>query len=187
MQDYKLHIVVTICATLLPVLSPFISMLFQVLLTSGYYPSQFKEAVVCPLLKKQRLDAGDMKSYRPGSNLPFLFELLKGVVETRLQSFLDSSGLMPSTQSAYRQFHSTEMAMTCVYNDLLKAADGGQVSALCLLDLLVDFDTVDHELLTLRLECQFSRRAFSVAGPTTWNTLPDNHRDAALPPHTFRV
>ena len=33
----------------------------------------------------------------------------------------------------------------------------------------------------------FGRRAFSVAGPMAWNTLPDDLRDPALPPHTFRV
>ena len=45
--------------------------------------------------------------------------------------------------------------MVKVYNDLLLAADGGQMSALCLLDLTAAFDTVDHELLLLRLERQF--------------------------------
>jgi len=47
---------------------------------------------------------------------------------------------------------------TRVYNDMLVAADGGQVSALCLLDLSAAFDTVDHDLLTLRLERQFGLR-----------------------------
>jgi len=36
--------------------------------------------------------------------------------------------------------------------DLLFAADEGQVSALCLLVLTAAFDTVDHDLLMLRLE-----------------------------------
>ena len=36
--------------------------------------------------------------------------------------FLDRNGLMPSTQSAYRKFHSTETAVTKIYNDLLLAA-----------------------------------------------------------------
>jgi len=64
---------------------------------------------------------------------------------------------MPATQSAYRhirQCHSTETAVTAVYNDLLLAADSVQVSALSLLDLRAYFNTVDHDLLLLRLERQ---------------------------------
>ena len=66
--------------------------------------------------------------------------------------------MLPLTQSAYRRFHSTETAVTTVYNDLLLAADSGQVSALCLLDLTAAFDTVDHDLLLLRLEHKFGLR-----------------------------
>ena len=65
---------------------------------------------------------------------------------------------MPPRQSAYRQFHSTETAVTKVFNDLLLAADGGEVSALCLLDLTAAFDTVDHDLMLLKLERQFGLR-----------------------------
>jgi len=99
-----------------------------------------------------------MKNYRPVSNLPFLSKSLERVVQGRLQEFLDSNNLMPETQSAYRQYHSTERAVTKVYNDLLLAADQGDVSALCLLNLTSAFDTVDHDLLMLRLECQFGLR-----------------------------
>jgi len=108
-------------------------------------------------LKKVGLDAGD-QNFRPVSNLPFLSKLLERVVQARLQAFLESNRLMPKTQSAYRKYHSTETAVTRVYNDLLLAADRGQVSALCLLDLTAAFDTVDHELLLLRLERQFGLR-----------------------------
>ena len=58
-------------------------------------------------------------------------------------------------QSAYRIAHSTETAVTAIYNDLLMAANNGQISALCLLDLTAAFDTVDHDLLMLHLERQF--------------------------------
>ena len=49
-------------------------------------------------------------------------------------------------------------AVTKVCNDLLLAADQGDVSALCLLDLTAAFDTVDHDLMMLRLERQFGLR-----------------------------
>jgi len=59
--------------------------------------------------------------------LSFLSKLLERVVQRRLQTFLDSNGLMTKTQSAYRRFHSTETAAINIYNDLLFAADGGQM------------------------------------------------------------
>ena len=136
-------------------LSPFTTVLFNKSLVTGCFPSEFKQAVIRPLLKKTGLDANDLKNYRPVSNLSFLSKLLERVVQVRLHAFLDSNGLMPNMQSAYRRFHSTETAVTTVLNDILMAADTGQMSALCLLDLTAAFDTVDHDLLLLRLERQF--------------------------------
>ena len=45
-----------------------------------------------------------------------------------------------------------------VYNDLGLAADNGDVSALCLLDLTAAFDTVNNDLMMLKLERQFGLR-----------------------------
>ena len=58
-------------------LSPFISLLFNKSLASCCYPSEFKKAVVRPLLKKHGLDVSQIKNYRPVSNLPFLSKLRK--------------------------------------------------------------------------------------------------------------
>jgi len=55
------------------------------------------------------------------------------------------------------------MAVTKVFSDLLVAADSGQMSALCLLDLTAAFNTVDHDLLLLRLERQFGLRGIVLA------------------------
>jgi len=116
-------------------LSPFISLLFSKSLTTGCFPQEFKEAVVRPLLEKTGPDTSELKNYRPISNLPFLSKLLQKVVQVCIQAFFDSNGLMPNMQSAYRRFHSSDTAVTKVVNDLLLAADSGQMSALCLLDL----------------------------------------------------
>ena len=108
-----------------------------------------------PKLKKDNLDATQLKNYRPISNLSFLSKLLETVVQKCLQSFLDQNGGLPKQQSAYRRWHSTETALLKIYNDFLQAADRGEVSALCMLDFSAAFDTVDHELLLKRLELRF--------------------------------
>ena len=46
-------------------------------LLSGEVPSEFKTAVVKPLLKQASLDPKQMKNYRPVSNLPFLSKIPK--------------------------------------------------------------------------------------------------------------
>ena len=48
--------------------------------------------------------------------------------------------------------------MTTIYDDLLLAADSGQVSALCLLDLMAAYNTDDYDLLLLHLGSQFGLR-----------------------------
>jgi len=96
-------------------LSPFLALLFTKSLATGCFPSVFKHAVVRPLPKKAELDDSQLINYRPVSNLPFLSKLLERVVQNQLQFFLDSNDLMPRSQSAYRQFHSTETAVTKVY------------------------------------------------------------------------
>jgi hypothetical protein len=140
------------------ILSLFLSVLVNRSLSTGCFPLLFKHAIITPILKKDNADVDVPNNYRPVSNLSFVSKLLERVVQHQLQHYLDTAGLLPHFQSAYRKGHSTETALMKIYNDTLIAADNGDMSALCMLDLSAAFDTVDHEILLNRLEIKFGIR-----------------------------
>jgi len=61
-------------------------------------------AVVTPLLKKAslELDIHELKNYRPESNLSFVSKLVKRVAVKQLTEYLETNGLQPLLQPAYR-------------------------------------------------------------------------------------
>ena len=129
--------------------------IFNRSLSKGQFPAIFKEAFITPALKKPGLDAADVSSYRPISNLSVLSKLLERLVARQLMHYLSSTNLLPSLQSGFRPGHSTETAVLRVLSDILQAVDQGDVAALILLDLSAAFDTVDHPILLQRLRSTF--------------------------------
>ena len=73
---------------------------------------------------------------------------------------------MSKLQSAYLKFHSSETALLYVQNDILASLDAGHSTALLLLDLSAAFDTIDHSILTHRLQ-----HALSLKEPHYLNSL----------------
>ena len=136
-------------------IAPIITRIVNLSLSSGVFSKQLKSALVKPLLKKSNLDPNDLKNYRPISNLFFLSKLIECVIAARLSSHLSYHNLMSKLQSAYRKFHSSETALLNVQNDILASLDSGHSTALLLLDLSAAFDTIDHSILTHRLQHWF--------------------------------
>lgn len=143
---------------ILPLISEAILKIINTSLENGYVPQSFKFAAIKPLLKKPNLDPDILANYRPISNLPFISKVLEKVVVKQLYRHLQDNSLFEKFQSGYRAHHSTETALLKVTNDLLLAADSGQVSILVLLDLSAAFDTIDHNILLRRLECEIGIR-----------------------------
>ena len=68
---------------------------------------------------------------------------------------LDEHNLLPEVQSAYRRGNSTETALLVIFSDLIDAMDKASLSLLSLHDLSFAFDTVDHDILPMRLTKSF--------------------------------
>ena len=146
------------------VLAPVLREMCNASLQSGNLPDTQKSAIVFPRLKKPTLDVEDANSYRPISNLSFASKFVERVVATRFSSHAERHRLFPSNQSAYRRHHNTETAVVSVLNDIIRAVDNSEVTALVLLDLSAAFDTVDHSTLLDVLH-----RRFAVEGiPLLW-------------------
>jgi hypothetical protein len=80
---------------------------------------------------------------------------IEKVVSVRLNDHLESNCLNETFQSAYKRFHSCEIALVRVQNDILNAVDNRRCVALLLLDLSTAFDTVDHNIILNRLQSKF--------------------------------
>ena len=136
-------------------LSPFITHLFNLSLSTGSFPNSWKTAVVTPTVKRGKTSFTDIRSYRPISHLPTLSKLLERFVSRQLRDHLHKFCLLPTSQSGFRPHHSTETAILKVNSDLLRALDNGDLALLSLLDLSSAFDTVDHDILKRRLQVSF--------------------------------
>ena len=96
-------------------LAPHVTRIVNVSLSTGTVPSGLKQALMTPILKKQRLDANDLRNFRP---VPFVSKILERVVLLQLQSHLCANSLLEIRQSAYRKYHSIETAVLSVLDYL---------------------------------------------------------------------
>jgi hypothetical protein len=124
-------------------------------LEEGWLPESQRHASIKPIVKKEGLDATDVKNYRPISNLTYMSKLVERLVYIQLVEFLELNGLLPKFQSGFRKHHSTETAVLKVLSDILSATDRQCVTLLGLLDMSAAFDTVDHTILLQRLSSSF--------------------------------
>jgi len=133
------------------IIAPFIAELFNCSLRKGFFPAQFKEVFITPVLKKPGLHVTNASSYRPISNVSVLSKLLERLVARQLMEYLSLAGL-PTLQFGFRQGHSTKTAYLRVLSNILQAVDRGDLAALVLLDLSAVCDMVSHSIMLERLK-----------------------------------
>ena len=92
--------------SLLPVLTLLVNKSLQI----GYFPEEWKNALVKPLLKKLGLELV-FPSFRPVSNMPFISKLTEKASVNQLSGHMDKVRSLPSGQSAYRPPHCKETAL----------------------------------------------------------------------------
>eukprot|EP00661_Eupelagonemidae_sp_cell13_P001243 gene1243-biopygen6265 len=129
-----------------------IAALTNTILREGKWPEQWKCAADKPHWKKKG-SKSDKTNYRPIALLPTISRVVERLIANQLKEHL--RGILPKEQYGFRPKHSTEHALAQIVRlagNALNSRSGKQAVCIASLDVASAFDTVDHELLLLKLE-----------------------------------
>ena len=107
---------------------------------------EWKTTILWPLLKKVIWNLLNL-AIGQWANLPFISKLVEQAFMNQFNTHCDLNGTTLIHQSAYKQFHSCDMALIKIVNDALWAKEQKNITILVVKDLTVTFDIVDHTVL----------------------------------------
>lgn len=131
---------------LLPVLLPYIIHIFNSIIVTNEFPTQWKMAKIIPVPKTSWED-----DFRPISILPFLSKVFEKIIQKQISTFLERENILTSKQSGFRKKNSCITALISVSEDIRKSIDNDDVTFLILLDFSKAFDMVNHSILCEKL------------------------------------
>jgi hypothetical protein len=124
--------------------------IYNLSLSSGVFPRQWKTSVIIPRHKGGPLD--DIRSFRPINHTPIASRTLERIVKNALDKYLERNCLINASQHG---FLSRRSCMTCqvdFLNTFTSAADSGHSVIVILLDMQKAFDRVPHSHLLAKLQ-----------------------------------
>ena len=101
------------------VMAPRLSVVFRRLVRLGSFPACWRQANVTPIPKGP--PSSSVANYRPISITSVLSKVLECLVSVHLGQFMECSGVLPTTQFAYRKGLGTCDALLCVSHTLQSA------------------------------------------------------------------
>ena len=95
--------------------------------------------------------SSSVANYRPISITSVLSKVFKRLVSVRFRRFMKHSGVLPTTQLAYRKGLGTCDALLWVSNTLQSALESGQEARIVQIDFSAAFERVNHQGILLKL------------------------------------
>ena len=131
-------------------ISRHLAKVFNKCLETGSYPDILKVAKVISLHKKgSKCDVGN---YRPISILSPVNKVFEIILHRRLIDFWNKYNLFTDKQFGFREQHSTNLALTFLYEYILKQQDNDNSVYGIFMNLAKAFDSVSHRILLSKLE-----------------------------------
>ena len=117
---------------------------------TGVIPEELKIALFTPVFKAN--DKEEFSNYRPISVIPCFSKILEKIMYKRIIKYLDKNNVIFQSQYGFRKKHSTNLATIELVTKILQAIDNSEYTLGVFLDLAEAFDTVNYDILLIKLE-----------------------------------
>ena len=117
---------------------------------SGSFPDSLKIVKVIPI--HMNGSTQDMNNYRPISLLSIFDKIMEKIMHNRLYHFLEVNNILYSKQFGFRKNNSTMNALIKITEKIIESTDKGKYGCGIFIDLRKAFDTVNHDILLLKME-----------------------------------
>lgn len=121
--------------------------IFNLSLSSGKLPDDWKKAIVSPIFKQG--SRTKPSNYRPISLTCICCKMLEHVILHHLNQLFDD--LLHPNQHGFRRHRSCTTQLITVVHDITAAIDSGEQTHAALLDFSKAFDVVSHQILITKL------------------------------------
>ena len=132
-------------------LAPILKHVLNLSITQNKVPNDLKQAKVTPLFKKN--DKLEVSNYRPISVLNSVSKLLEKCVYDQVQNYLSKHDVIYGYQSGFRPGFSTESCLMYLTDFIKDNISKGLYVGTLLLDVQKAFDSVNHEILCEKNQC----------------------------------
>ena len=118
--------------------------------TSGVFPESLKISKVIPIHKEGSTQI--LNNYRPISLLSVFDKIIEKLMHKRLYSFLTDHNILFQNQFGFRKNNSTTYALIQITEMIKESIDNHKYGCGIFIDLRKAFDTVNHNILLIKLE-----------------------------------
>ena len=118
--------------------------------STGVFPEIWKVAKVIPLHKGGPTD--ELNNFRPISLLSIFDKIIEKLMHARLYLFLEENQILCKNQFGFKKKSSCAHSLIEITEKIKESIDNGKFGCGIFIDLKKAFDTVNHDILLLKLE-----------------------------------